>query len=89
MDVKTEDYSLNSFKLINAKWRVGGFLGALLAVMAIFFIAPLFEKNFLPHLVLQCSFVLLIFSSMYVIDAGRSILGVGLFFRFPSSTLTP
>jgi len=83
MDVKTQEYSVNTFKRITAKWRVGGFLGALLAVIAIFFIVPLFEKNFLTHLLLQCSFVLLIFSSMYVIDAGKSILGVGLFFLIP------
>lgn len=78
MDIKTQKYCINS-----NKGRVGGFLGALLAVLAIFFIVPIFEKNFYTHLLLQCSFILLILSSIYAINSQPSILIIGLFFLIP------
>lgn len=78
MDVKIQDYCIDG-----KKWRVAGFLGAFLAVMAIFFIVPMFEKNFFTHLILQCSFILLILSTVYAIDGHRSILITGLFFLVP------
>lgn len=65
------------------RWRLGGFLGAFLAVIAIFFIVPVFEKNFFTHVLLQCSFVLLILSSFYAIDDQQSVLIMSLFFLVP------
>ncbi len=62
---------------------MGGFLGAFLAMISIFFVVPLFEKNFYTHLILQCSFVLLILSTVFTIDGHRSILITGLFFLIP------
>lgn len=83
MTTKTQDYC-NNFNSINTnKWRIQGFIGAFLAIMAIFFIVPSFEKNFYTHLLLQCSFFLLIFSSIYAIDAQRSVLILCLFFLIP------
>ncbi len=78
MSVKTEECNIS-----RNSWRFGGFLGAFLAVIAIFFIVPIFEKNFYTHLLLQCSFVLLILSSVYAIDGQRFILNTGLFFLIP------
>lgn len=63
--------------------RLGGFLGAFFAVLAIFFVVPLFEKNLYTHLLLQCSFVLLILSTIYTIDGQRTILISGLIFLIP------
>jgi len=40
MNIKTQEYRING-----NKWRVGGFLGALLALIGIFFVVPAFEKN--------------------------------------------
>ncbi len=81
METKTEEYNINSNKTSN--WHVGGFFGAFLAVIAIFFIVPIFEKNFYTHSLLQCSFILLILSSVYAIDGQRSFLIKGLFFLIP------
>jgi len=81
MDIKTQKYYINSINTNN--WRVAGFLGAFLAVIAIFFIVPIFEKNFYTHLLLQCSFILLILSSVYAINSQQSILIMGLFFLIP------
>jgi voltage-gated potassium channel len=78
MSVKTAEYYVS-----RNNWRVGGFLGAFLAVIAIFFIVPIFEKNFYTHLLLQFSFILLILSSVFAIDSQRSILITGLFFLIP------
>lgn len=78
MDIQTQEYCMSS-----NKWRIAGFLGALLAIMAIFFIVPIFEKNFCTHLILQCSFVLLILSTVYAIDGQRSILITGFLFLVP------
>lgn len=80
MKVKAQEYCVNG---INRNWRVGGFLGAFFAVIAIFFIVPVFEKNFYTHLLLQCSFTLLILSSFYAIDGQRSMLIMSLFFLIP------
>ena len=55
MDIKTQVNSIQT-----NKWRIGGFLGAFLAIGAIFFVVPIFEKNFYTHLLLQCSFVLFV-----------------------------
>lgn len=83
MDIKTQEHCINNFNRINTnKWRVGGFFGAFLAVIAIFFIVPIFEKNFYTHVLLQCSFILLIISSVYAIN-GQRILIMGLFFLIP------
>lgn len=79
MDARTQKYCIASNKR-----RVGGFLGTLLAIVAIFFIVPIFDKNVYTHLLLQCSFILLILSSMYAINNQRSNLVVSLFFLFPS-----
>lgn len=65
------------------EWRIGGFLGAFFAIIAIFFIVPVFEKNFYTHLLLQCSFVLLILSTIYTIDGQRPILITGLIILIP------
>lgn len=78
MDIKTQKYCISS-----NKWRIGRFLGAFSAIIAIFFIVPIFEKNFYTHLLLQCSFILLILSSVHIIDDQRSILIIGLFFLIP------
>jgi hypothetical protein len=78
MEINTQECCISS-----NKWRVGGFIGAFLAIIAIFFIVPVFEKNFYTHLLLQASFTLLILSSVYVIDGQRSILTIGLFFLIP------
>jgi hypothetical protein len=70
--------------ITKAKWRRFGFIGAIVAVLSIFFIFPVFEKSFYTHLLLECSFILLIFSSVYAIDNGKkSVLIVGLFFIIP------
>lgn len=78
MSVRTQEYYISRNSL-----RFGGFFGAILAIIAIFFIVPLFEKNFYTHLLLQCSFVLLILSSVYAIDDQRQILIMGLIFLIP------
>src|ERR1700722_9938559 len=78
MDIKTKKCCINRSIL-----RIGGFLGAFLSVIAIFFIVPLFEKNFYTHLILHCSFILLILSTICAIDGQRSILTTGLFFLIP------
>lgn len=52
---------------VSNKWRISGLCGALLAILAIFFIAPIFEKNFYTHLLLQSSFTLLILSTIFTI----------------------
>jgi len=72
METKTQEFSP-----ISNKSRVSGFLGAFFAVVAIFLIAPIFEKNFYTHLLLQCSYTLLILSTIYIIDGKRSILIIG------------
>ncbi len=83
MDANTQEAYINFNRINTNKCRVGGFLGAILAVIAIFFIVPIFEKNFYTHLLLQCSFILLILSSVYAIEAQRSILIMGFFFLIP------
>lgn len=65
------------------EWRMGGFIGAFFAIVAIFFVVPVFEKNFYVHLLLQCSFVLLILSTIYTIDGQRPILITGLIILIP------
>jgi len=60
-----------------------GFLGALLSVIAIFFIVPIFEKNFYTHVTLECSFILLILSAIFTVDGQQSILRTGLLFLIP------
>lgn len=69
--------------LDNNQWHIGRVFGAFLAVMAIFFIVPMFEKNFFTHILLQCSFMLLILSSAYTINGQRSIMIASLFFLIP------
>lgn len=69
--------------IVNSKWTTAGFFGAFLAVIAIFFIVPVFEKNFYTHLILHCSFTLLVLSTIYIIDGRRSILILGLCFLTP------
>lgn len=78
---KTQEYQLQEHA---NKWRLGGFLGALLAVMAIFVIVPALEKNFYTHLILQCCFVILILSTVYAIEGHQSILIIGLLVILPS-----
>jgi cytochrome oxidase assembly protein ShyY1 len=65
------------------KWRIRGFFGALFAIIAIFLIAPIFEKNFYTHLLLQYSYVLLILSTVYAIDGKQTILKAGFFLLVP------
>lgn len=77
MNVETQECTIRS------KWHVGGFLGAFLAVIAIFCIVPIFEKNFYTHLLLQGSFILLILSTVFAIEGQRSILVTGLLFMIP------
>jgi len=81
MNSTAQEYCIDSINTI--QWRKWGFLGALFAIAAIFFIVPVFEKNFYTHSLLECSFILLILSSVYVIDAQRYILTTGLFFLIP------
>lgn len=78
MHTKTLEIRIN-----NNKWRIGGFFGAIFSIITIFFIVPLFEKNFYTHLLLQLSFVLLILSTIYTIDRHQKILLVGLVFLLP------
>jgi len=73
----------HEFCIHRNKWRVAGFLGSFFAIMAIFFIVPIFEKNFYTHLLLQFSFILLILSTIYMIDGKQTILITGLFFMIP------
>lgn len=79
MDVKTTKES----RINTNKWRIGGFIGAFFAVMAMFLIVPIFEKNFFTHLLLQSSFILLILSTIYTIDRQRNVLITGLFILIP------
>ena len=65
------------------KGRLKGIIGALLAIAAIFFIVPVFEKNFYTHLFLQCSIIVLIVSTVYTIDREHNVLIAGLFFLLP------
>src|ERR1700722_2722615 len=65
------------------KWRARGAIGAFFAIIAIFLIAPVFKKNFYTHLLLQCSYTLLILSTVYAIDGKRMILKAGLFLLLP------
>lgn len=78
MKVTTQQYCVHK-----NQWRLGWFLGAFLAVISIFFIFPLFEKNFYTHLFLQFSFILLILSSTYAIDSQRAVITIGLLFLVP------
>lgn len=78
MEIKTQKYCAS-----NDKWRIAGFFGAFFAILAIFFIVPIFEKNFYTHLFLQCSFILLILSTIYGIEKQHTILITGLFFLTP------
>lgn len=77
MEVITKEFGIND------KWRIGGFLGAFFSVLAIFFIVPIFEKNFYTHLLLHCSFILLILSTIYTIDRQRVILITSLLLLIP------
>lgn len=78
MSVKTQEC------LIDANsWRTGYFISAFIAIIAIFFVVPVFEKNFYTHLILQCCFTLLIFSSVYAIDSQCSILTISIIFLIP------
>lgn len=79
MEITKQEYRTHS-----SKWRIGGFLGVFLAVVSLFFIVPIFEKNFYTHLLLQCSFVLLVLSSIYAIDGQKSIIITSLFLLIPS-----
>lgn len=58
-----------------------GFIGAFGAVFLIFFIVPMFEKNFYTHLILQSSFATLILSSIYAFE--KKIWPSGLLFLIP------
>ncbi len=49
------------------KWRTAGFIGVFLAVIAIFFIAPIFANSPYSHLALQCCFILMILSIVYTL----------------------
>lgn len=75
MDIKEQKKRTES-----NKWHAKGFLGAFLAIIAIFFIVPIFEKTFYTHLLLQCSFIALILSTIYTIDKQRTILITSIFF---------
>lgn len=70
-------------KVNGDNWQIEGFFGALFALLSIFFIVPVFEKDFCTHTLLQCSFILLIFSSIYTIDGQKSIMMTGLFILIP------
>jgi voltage-gated potassium channel len=58
-----------------------GFIGALAAFFIIFFIVPIFEKNFYTHLILQFSFATLILSTIYTFE--KRAWPSGLFFLIP------
>ncbi|MBA3602835.1 MAG: two pore domain potassium channel family protein [Parachlamydiaceae bacterium] len=77
MTTKTQPY------LLNDKWRFAGFLGAFFAIISIFFVIPLLEKNFYTHLILQSSFTLLILSTIYTVEKQQTILISGFFFLTP------
>lgn len=63
--------------------RLGGFIGAFLAVIAIFLIIPLFSRSFITHMALQCSFIFLLISTIYSIGRDKKILVIGLCFLMP------
>lgn len=65
------------------KYNLKGFIGSFIAIIAIFFIVPIFEKNFFTHLLLQCSFVMLIISTIYTIE--KKPWAVGIFFLILSA----
>jgi len=77
------DITKNEIHRYENQHRVLGFLGAFLAILSIFFIVPIFDKNFYTHALLQLSFFLLILSSIYTIDYKRSILISGIFLIVP------
>ncbi len=68
---------------VSSKLRFLGFFGAIIAVIAIFFVIPVLEKNFYTHLFLECSFTLLILSTLYTIEGQQTILATGFFFLVP------
>lgn len=78
MEVKTQENCLN-----RNKGHLGGLFGALFAVVAIFFIVPIFEKNFYTHLLLHSSFILLILSTVFMIEGKRTVLMMGFLFLIP------
>lgn len=61
--------------------RLYGFIGSVLALIFIFFIVPIFEKNFFTHLILQFSFAVLILSTIYSL-VGKTW-SISLFFLIP------
>jgi hypothetical protein len=65
------------------KWRFRGVFSAFFAIAAIFLVAPLFEKNFYTHLLLHCSCVVLILSTVYAIDGKRTVLKIGISLLLP------
>ena len=73
----------NQSKKICDSNPIGGFCGALIAIALIFFVVPVFEKNFYTHLLLQCNFILLILSTIYTIDRKQTILTTGLLLLIP------
>ncbi len=77
MSIKTQP------NLLNDNWRFAGFLGAFFSIISIFFVIPLLEKNFYTHLILQSSFTLLIFSTIYTVERQKAILISGFFFLIP------
>lgn len=68
---------------VNNRWRFMGLLGAIFAIIAIFFVIPILEKNFFTHLLLQCNFTLLILSTIFMVEAQKTILFSGLVFLVP------
>ncbi len=74
MEIETQHLKLG-------KQGLRAFVASLSAVIVIFFIIPIFEKTFYTHLVLQCSFSVLILSTIYAL-AGKPW-SLALFFLVP------
>ena len=78
MSTKTQTFSLKTHK-----WRAKAILGAVLALISIFLIVPIFDKNFYTHLILQCSFTSLIIFTLYTLDGQKVFFSAGLLLLLP------
>lgn len=58
-------------------WPLGGYIGVISTVIAIFLVIPLFTKSFYAHVVLQGFFTLLILSIMTMVNGHRGLLYLG------------
>ncbi len=65
------------------KSPLGGFIGIIIAVLAIFLVIPLFWNTFDAHLALQICFTLLLLSTLWMISGTRLVFLLGLTLVIP------